>query len=73
MPQDPTWQRDPKHQQYSLTAGDSQALVWSQPTGKWAALISRGHTAIATGTFKTLEDAQSWCQAQLAKQRAITP
>jgi hypothetical protein len=69
MPQDPTWQRG-SGQQYTLTAGDYQALVWYLSTGEWAALISRNHTAVNNNLFPTRIDAQVWCEDRLAELQA---
>ncbi len=67
MPQASTWQRGSTQQQYTLTVGDYQALVWLQTTGDWTALISRDHTAVKHNFFKNVIEAQLWCEAYLAK------
>ncbi len=51
------WQRGSNQQQYTLTSGICQALVWYQPAGEWTALISRNHTAINHNFFKNLMEA----------------
>ncbi len=70
MSQDRTWQRGPVAHQYSLIVGDCQALVWQQPMGRWAALISRDQTAVTERYFKNLMEAQLWCEARLAQLQA---
>jgi hypothetical protein len=67
MPQDRTWQRGSHQHQYTLTVGDYQALVWRQTTGDWAALISRDNVAVNNNTFRTLKDAQIWCETHLTE------
>ncbi len=62
-----TWQRGPVAHQYSLTVGEWQARVWYQMIGGWAALISHKHSAVAERYFKTLMEAQLWCEEQLAQ------
>jgi hypothetical protein len=70
MPQAPTWQRSSTQQQYTLTIGDYQALVWRQTTGGWVAMISRDHTAVQHNFFKNLVEAQGWCEMCLAQLQA---
>ena len=70
MPQAPTRQRGSTQQQYTLTVSDYQALVWQQTTGDWAALISRDHTAVNSHVFRTLKDAQVWCEMHLTELQA---
>ena len=65
-----TWHRGPVAHQYTLTVGDYQAQVWQQTTGDWAALISREHTAVNSHVFKTLKDAQIWCETHLTELQA---
>ena len=67
MPQERTWQPGPVAHQYSLTVGEWQALVWRRPMGRWAAFISRDHTAVTERYFKNLMDAQMWCEARLTE------
>jgi hypothetical protein len=64
------WQRGSVQQQYTLTVGLYQALVWYQTTGVWAALISRENVAVNNHVFKTLMDAQIWCEDRLAELQA---
>jgi hypothetical protein len=70
MSQDRTWHRGPVAHQYTLIVGEWQALVWQQPMGRWAALISRDHTAVTERYFTNLMDAQMWCEARLAQLQA---
>jgi hypothetical protein len=70
MPQAPTWQRGSTQQQYTLTVGEYQALVWQQTTGDWAALISRDNVAVNSHVFRTLKDAQVWCETHLTELQA---
>lgn len=65
-----TWQRGSSQQQYTLTVGVYQALVWYQTTGEWAALISRENVAVNTNFFKNLMAAQTWCEERLAELQA---
>jgi hypothetical protein len=61
------WQRGLSQQQYTLTCGTYQMQVWYQSAGEWGALISLDHTAISNNFFKTLMDAQIWCEERLAE------
>ena len=72
MPQAPTWQRGSTQQQYTLTVGDYQALVWRQTTGGWVAMISREHKAVEHNFFKNLVEAQVWCEARLIQLQATS-
>ncbi len=65
-----TWHRGSTQQQYTLTIGDYQALVWQQTTGGWVAMISRDHTAVQHNFFKNLVEAQAWCKACLIQLQA---
>jgi hypothetical protein len=64
------WQGGSGQQQYTLTVGDYQALVWYQTTGDWSALISRDNVAVNNNTFNTLKDAQIWCETHLTELQA---
>ncbi len=70
MPEDRTWHRSSTQHQYTLTAGDYQALVWWQTTGGWVAMISRDHIAVEHNFFKNLIEAQVWCEACLIQFKA---
>jgi hypothetical protein len=64
------WQRGPGHHQYTLTTGGYEAHVWYQPSGEWAALISRNDIPENCNFFKNVMDAQTWCETRLAEMQA---
>ncbi len=44
-----------------------QGLVWRTRSGEWRALVSWEGSAARHASFTTLEDAQAWCEAQIAE------
>ena len=52
-------------QQYTLTQGTCQGLVWRHRHGDWAALVSRDDMAVSHDSFTVLEDAQAWCETEI--------
>ncbi len=53
-------------QQYTTTQGTCQGIVWHNTGGSWKAIVSRQGVAVRTNRFMTLEEAQAWCETQLA-------
>ena len=64
------WVHDPRDAAYTLIQADARCRVWYTPTAaSWAALISVHGDATAAYSFPTREEAQAWCEAQLAERR----
>ena len=63
------WVHDPTDQAATLIAGDACCRVWQTAGGTWAALISVRGDATAAYSFPSREEAQAWCEAQLAARR----
>ena len=53
-------------QQYTTTQGTCQEIVWRSTSRTWKAIVSRQGVAVHTNRFMTLEEAQAWCETQLA-------
>ena len=65
------WQQDlTARERYTLAAGTCQARVWRTARHGWGAAVQYGIVDSATYGFRSLEDAQAWCLAELAQQRA---
>jgi hypothetical protein len=61
------WHDDPADQAATLIQGDARCRVWRTAADTWAALISVRGDATAAYSFTTREEAQAWCEAQLAE------
>ena len=67
------WVCDPLTQASSLVSDPYRCTVRHTATGQWLAVISyAGHGADAY-SFLTREEAQAWCEAQLAARRKPHP
>lgn len=60
------WHDDPDGQAATLIAEPYRCRVWRSAEGTWAAMVSRRGDAEATYSYARLEDAQAWCEAQIA-------
>ncbi len=63
------WVHDPAEQAATLIQGEVRCRVWQTASGSWATLISVHGDATAAYSFATREQAQAWCEAQLAERR----
>ena len=63
------WHYDPTEKTYTLIVGEYRCRVWHSTIGDWAAVISRAGVATASYSFASPEQAQRWCEQQLAAQR----
>jgi hypothetical protein len=63
------WVQDPVDQAATLIQGAMRCRVWRTAGGTWAALISVRGEATAAYSFPTQEQAQAWCEAQLAERQ----
>ncbi len=63
------WVQDPVDQAATLIQGEVRCRVWRTAGGTWAALISVRGDATAAYSFPTREQAQAWCEAQIAERR----
>ena len=61
------WTSDTGGQTYTTKQESCQALVWRTMSREWNVLVSGEGSAVGHETFTTLEDAQAWCEAQLAE------
>ena len=60
------WTSDHRGERYATTQGRYEAVVWQHAPGVWHARVCRDSAVEAQTTCPTLEDAWSWCEAQLA-------
>ena len=63
------WHEDAADQAATLIQGDVRCRVWRTTAATWAALISVHGDATAAYSFPTRQEAQAWCEAQLAERR----
>ena len=63
------WHNTPADQAATLIQGDARCRVWRTAADTWAALISVRGDATAAYSFPTQEQAQAWCEAQLAERQ----
>ncbi len=64
------WHDDPTAQAATLIQGAARCRVWyTLAAARWAALISIHGDATAAYSFVTREEAQAWCETQLAERR----
>ena len=63
------WHDDPGGQAATLIEGDARGRVWRTAADTWAALLSIRGDATAAYSFATREEAQAWCEAQVAERR----
>ena len=64
------WVQEPAADAATLIQGDARCQVWYTPTAaSSAALISVHGDATAAYNFASAEEAQAWCEAQLAERR----
>ena len=67
------WHNDPAEHAATLIAGEWRCRVWYAPiVASWAALVSVHGDATAAYSFATQQDAQAWCEAQLAVRRKVS-
>ncbi len=57
-------------ERYTLTAGTCEAVVWHAGEYGYGAMFKYAGTSTAQYGFDTLDAAQAWCLAELAKLRA---
>ena len=64
----PQWTKE-AGQVSTLVLRDYRCRVWLEQNGGWGASVRHGILATATYNFTTPEDAQRWCERQMAEQR----
>ena len=57
-------------ERYTLRTGTCEAVVWNAGQYGYGAMFKHAGTSTAQYGFDTLETAQAWCLAELAKLRA---
>ena len=60
------WSFNPKTDIYALMVGPCTAEVWRIPSGYWGSEVTVAHQTQVRTIALTREDAQAWCEAQLA-------
>ena len=60
------WTSDTTGQRYTITQGRCQGTVWQDATRHWTAIVNANGLALGQNSFTAVEDAQAWCEAQLA-------
>ena len=66
-PSTPRWEPDPSGEAYTLSSGAFRCRVWFTSLNTWAAAHMYHGTSSASYSFTTVEDAQAWCEQQVAK------
>ena len=62
------WNHDTTNDAYTLSSVDIRCRVWRM-LGSWNAILSHRGDATAGYNFKTVEDACTWCEAQIAERK----
>ncbi len=60
------WTSNDSGQRYSARQDSCQGLVWPTRSGAWRACVRWEGSVAGHASFPTLEDAQAWCEAQVA-------
>ncbi len=60
------WSFNPKTDIYHLMVGACSAQVWRIPSGYWGSEVTVANQTPVRTISLTREDAQAWCEAQLA-------
>ncbi len=60
------WTSDNDAEIYTFTQGPCAAKVWYSAVDHWCGSVSRVGVSIGQRSFTTIQDAQAWCEAQLA-------
>ncbi len=61
------WTHDTPDNAYTLISGEFRCRVWFTSLNTWAAAHMYHGTSSASYSFTTVEDAQAWCEQQVAK------
>ena len=61
------WTAAPSGRLFTLTVESCKAIVQRASSGEWIALISRNRAAVGHQRFFRLQEAQAWCEAQIAE------
>ena len=64
------WHQDDEGQRYTLTLGRCQAVVLSIPGSFWLGVVGRAGVSTERSRFRSLDDAQTWCQLRLEQLQA---
>ena len=67
------WMSTNEGRTHTVRQDDCQALVWRMATGAWDALVIRQGRAVGHDRFVALQDAQAWCEAEIAALAATGP
>ena len=60
------WTSDTTGRRYTTTQGSCQGTVWQDATDLWTAIVSAHGLAVGQNSFTAVEDAQAWCEAEVA-------
>jgi hypothetical protein len=63
------WEYDARTQVYRLVSGSYRCTVRRMTGGQWLAVISWQGQGADAYSFDTPDEAQAWCEAQLAERR----